>query len=210
MANYQLAVEARDKLGTAQVTKLRRNNQIPAVVYGPGKPALHILVDQRALEKALAAGSSLIDLQMGGDTKTVIVREVQQEPVKAQILHVDFYEVALDRKIEIAVPIRLVNEDTRPNDGGIVSTLLWELTVECLPTDIPETIDVDVQNLEIGGSLAVKDLAPPAGVEILTDPEEVVVKVDAPEAAAEPPAEAGEPAAEAEEQAEDTAPAEEA
>ncbi|HHT74051.1 MAG TPA: 50S ribosomal protein L25 [Firmicutes bacterium] len=191
MANFQLAVETREARGTALAKEMRRKQLIPAVVYGSGQPAVPIAVERRELEKALAAGSSLIDLNVGDGTKTVIVREVQYEPAKGSILHVDFYEVAMDQKLEIVVPIRVVNEDSRPNDGGVVATLMWEVTVECLPTDIPEAIDVDVQNLEMGSSIAVKDLTLPKGVEVLADPEEVIVKVDAP-AAAEQPAEAEE------------------
>ena len=170
MANFQLAVETREARGTALAKEMRRKQLIPAVVYGSGQPAVPIAVERRELEKALAAGSSLIDLNVGDGTKTVIVREVQYEPAKGSILHVDFYEVAMDQKLEIVVPIRVVNEDSRPNDGGVVATLMWEVTVECLPTDIPEAIDVDVQNLEMGSSIAVKDLTLPKGVEVLADP----------------------------------------
>lgn len=179
MANYQLAVETRDKLGSASVRKMRRSNLIPAVIYGSGKPALPISVDLRSLEKALTTSGSLIDLAIGAEKKTVIVKDVQMEPVKGSILHVDFHEVALDRKLETVVPIRIINEDARPNDGGMVATLLWELAVTCLPADIPEAIEVDVQNLEVGSTLLVKDLSLPAGVEAVTDAEEAVVKVDA-------------------------------
>ncbi len=207
MANYQLAVEPRDALGTALAKKLRRNRQIPGVVYGSGQPALPIAVELRALEKALAAGSSLIDLTVGDETKTVIVREVQYEPAKGTILHVDFYEVAMDQPIEIVVPIRIINEENRPNDGGVLTTLLWEVTVECLPRDIPEAIEVDVQNLAMGDTIAVKDLTLPEGVTIVADPEEAVVKVDAPAAAAEPAAEDEDAEAEPDEEGE---PAEEA
>jgi len=203
MARYQLAVEPREAMGTSAAEKLRRSNLIPAVVYGSGQPALPIVVERRALERALGAGSSLIDLTVGDEVKTAIVREVQNEPVKGSILHVDFYQVSMDQEVEVVVPVRLVNEDIRPNDGGVVTALLWELKVECLPANIPEAIDVDVQHLPLGGSIAVKDLVLPEGVKVLDDPEEIVVKVDEPTAPAEPePAQAPEPG-EAAEEAED-------
>lgn len=183
MANYQLAVEKRDKVGSSFVKKLRRKNKIPAIVYGAGKGTMPITVELRALERALSESSTLIDLNIGDDTKTVLVRDVQYDPVKGNILHVDFHEVALDQKIETVVPIRIINEDQRPSDGGVVGTLLWEVTVSCLPTDIPEAIEVDVKDLELGATLLVQDLTLPEGVEVVTDPEEAVVKVDVPTAA---------------------------
>lgn len=182
MANYQLAVEKRDKVGSSFVKKLRRKNKIPAIVYGAGKGTMPITVELRALERALSESSTLIDLNIGDDTKTVLVRDVQYDPVKGNILHVDFHEVALDQKIETVVPIRIINEDQRPSDGGVVGTLLWEVTVSCLPTDIPEAIEVDVKDLELGATLLVQDLTLPEGVEVVTDPEEAVVKVDVPTA----------------------------
>ncbi len=182
MANYQLAVEKRDKVGSSFVKKLRRKNKIPAIVYGAGKETMPITVELRALERALSESSTLIDLNIGDDTKTVLVRDVQYDPVKGNILHVDFHEVALDQKIETVVPIRIINEDQRPSDGGVVGTLLWEVTVSCLPTDIPEAIEVDVKDLELGATLLVQDLTLPEGVEVVTDPEEAVVKVDVPTA----------------------------
>ena len=108
MANYQLAVEKRDKVGSSFVKKLRRKNKIPAIVYGAGKETMPITVELRALE-GLSESSTLIDLNIGDDTKTVLVR-CQYDPVKGDILHVDFHEVALDQKIETVVPIRLLTK----------------------------------------------------------------------------------------------------
>jgi large subunit ribosomal protein L25 len=200
VANYQLAVEKRDKIGSSFVKKLRREDKVPGIVYGAGKETMPITVDLRALERALADSSTLINLTIGDEAKTVIVRDVQYDPVKGNLLHVDFHEVALDQKIETVVPIRVINEDQRPSDGGVVTPLLWEVTVECLPTDIPEAIEVDVKDLELGTTLVVRDIALPEGVAIVTDPEEAVVKVDLPTAVEEPAdveAGEGEPADEA-------------
>src|SRR5690606_31284445 len=108
---------------------------------------------------------------------TAIVKDVHRDPVKGTLLHVDFYEVDLTKKLEVTVPIRIVGEDQRPSDGGVVETHLWELTVLCLPTDIPNAIEVDVSGLELDQGLTVGELQLPAGVEALSDADELVTKV---------------------------------
>ncbi|HHU62226.1 MAG TPA: 50S ribosomal protein L25, partial [Natronincola sp.] len=97
------------------------------------------------------------------------------------LLHLDFHEIDLTKKLEITVPVRALGEDARVNDGGVLTLLLWEVTVSCLPTDIPEAIEVDVSELELDQTITVAELNVPAGVEILDDADEAVVKVDIPE-----------------------------
>jgi len=181
MANYQLTVENRTETGKSYARKLRADQKIPAVVYGSGNPAINIEVSIREAEKALASHGSLINLMLGGDSKTVIVKDIHRDPVKGGLLHLDFHEVDMSKKLEITVPIRVLGEEARPNDGGVVNTLLWEVTVSCLPTDIPEAIEVDVSALEIDQVINVGELQLPAGVEIIEDADEAVVKVDIPE-----------------------------
>lgn len=206
MANYQLAVEERTQTGKSYNRKLRSEGKIPAVVYGFGQDATHIQVAAREVEKALADPASLIDLQLGDGKKTVIAKEVHRHPFRGTLLHVDFYAVDLSKKLEVTVLIRVVGEEQRPSDGGVVETYLWELPVLCLPTDIPGHIDVDVSGLELDQGLTVGELALPEGVEALGGPEELVVKVSVPRAAgaaeeAEPEeAEEAEPGAEAAEE----------
>lgn len=180
MANYQLTVESRTETGKSYARKLRAEQKVPAIVYGSGNPALTLEVSMRDAERALASQGSLINLNLGEDTKTVIVKDVHREPVKGTLLHLDFHEIDLSKKLEITVPIRVIGEEARANDGGVVTTLLWEVTVSCLPTDIPEAIEVDVSALEIDQVISVAELQLPAGVEVLEDEEEAVVKVDIP------------------------------
>ncbi len=183
MANYQLTVEERTQTGKSYARKLRAQERIPAVIYGSGKPSTNIEVGVRDVEKALAAHGSLIDLNLGGATKTVLVKDMHRDPVRGTLQHLDFHEVDLTKKLEITVPFRLVGEDKRPNDGGVVQILHWEVTVLCLPTDIPEFITVDVSELPLEATISVEDLELPTGVEILLDDDEGVVKVVIPAAA---------------------------
>lgn len=205
MANYQLTVEERTQVGKSYNRKLRAEGKIPAVVYGFGQEATSVQLTVRDVERALAAESNLIDLQLGEGKKTVIVKEIHRDPVKGSLLHLDFYEVDLAKKLEVTVPLRVVGEDQRPSDGGVVETLLWELPVLCLPTDIPSAIEIDVSGLALDQALTVGELELPEGVEALGDPDELVVRVAVPRRAAEGAEEAegeaaegaAEPAAEA-------------
>lgn len=178
MANYQLIVEQRNETGKSYARKLRANEKIPAVIYGQGKQAVNIEAAVRDVEKALASHGSLIDLDLGGAKKTVIVKDVRRDPVRGTLQHMDFHEVDLSKKLETTVPIRVVGEEERGNDGGIVQVLLWEVAVLCLPTDIPDAIEVDVKNLALEQLISVGELQLPAGVEALTDADEAVVKIN--------------------------------
>ncbi|NLJ80742.1 MAG: 50S ribosomal protein L25 [Firmicutes bacterium] len=181
MANYQLAAEPRTETGKASARQLRAGEKIPAVLYGSGLPAANLAVLTKDAERALAvAGGGLIDLELNGESKTVIIKEIQKDPVRGDLLHLDFHEIDLTKKLEITVPIRVFGEEQRPSDGGVVTTLLWEVTVLCLPSDIPEAIEVDVSDLELDNVINVDELVLPPGVEILEEADEAVVKVDIP------------------------------
>lgn len=180
MANYQLNVEERTQTGKSYARQLRAAQKVPAVIYGSGKGSTPIEAQLRDVERALAAHGSLIDLNLGGAIRTVLVKDIHRDPVRGTLQHLDFHEIDLTKKLEITVPIRIVGEDRRPSDGGVVQTLLWEIEVLCLPTDIPEAITVDVGDVALESTLNVADLELPPGVEILADPDEAVVKVGVP------------------------------
>ena len=207
MANYQLAVEERALTGKGYARKLRAEGKVPAVIYGSGKEATSIQVVAREVEKALAATGSLIDLDVAGTKKTVLVKEMHRDPVRATLLHVDFHEIDLTKKLEVTVPIRVVGEEQRTNDGGVVQTLLWEVQVLCLPTDIPDAIEVDVSGLGLEHSITLAEMQLPSGVEVLGEPDEAVVKIGMPQQAnagaedGDEAAEDGEPAEAAEDSA---------
>ncbi len=143
-------------------------------------PGKSVEVGIRDVEKALAAHGSLIDLNLKGASRTVLVKDMHRDPVRGTLQHVDFHEIDLTKKLEITVPIRVVGEDRRPNDGGVVQILLWEVEVLCLPTDIPESITVDVSEVELENTINVGQLDLPSGVEVLVDADEAVLKVGIP------------------------------
>ena len=187
MDPMQLEASARAETGKKISSALRREGAIPAVVYGEGHTPAAIALTAKDLARALhtAAGENvLITLtvkQADGTAqpaRTVLIKEIQHHPVTAQVLHVDFHQVSLTKRIQVTVPLQFTGEAIGvKQDGGRLDHLLWEVRVECLPTEIPKRLDVDVSALKIGDSLLIKDLVVPAGIKLLHEPQVGVAAV---------------------------------
>lgn len=190
----------RTTAGKGPARELRRQGRIPAILYGPGREPVSLSVERRSFEAALdkVGHTHLFSLKVvtppqdgqgqGQAEETVpnvVVKEVQTDPISRQILHVDFYQVPMDRPVEFTIPIVLVGEDEREDDGGVIQHDLREITIECRPDALPEKIVVDVKGLRAGDVLTVADLTPPPGVRFLASPAEAVVSVVLPRAVAE-------------------------
>ncbi|MDD5505002.1 MAG: 50S ribosomal protein L25 [Candidatus Omnitrophica bacterium] len=199
MEKIILKVNTREALGKEAGRRLRKEGLIPAVVYKKAKQSMPITVGIKDLVPILrtSAGENvIITLEVLSDAgskkpaaeKTVIIKEIQYHPVKGDILHCDFQEISLTEKIKVNIPIEARGESGGVrSDGGIFDFPIKELNIECLPTDIPEKIFVDVHEMKIGDAVRVKDLKLPAAITVLSDPEQTVVSVVPPEA--EKPAE---------------------
>ena len=186
MEFVDLRVERRIGTGKGVARKLRRHGLIPAILYGEGEPVL-LTVVPRGLLRVLgtAVGENVIlnlTIVDGGElSRKAMVKEIQRDPVTGAFLHVDFLAISMERPIEVEVPVELSGVATGVKDkGGILRQILREVEVRCLPGAIPDKILLDVSQLDIGDALHVKDLTIPGGVELLTDPEQVVVTVLAP------------------------------
>ncbi len=181
MEEIVLAAEKRANLTKGQIKDYRRKGKIPAVVYGEGKELFPLFVDQKQFQKILHTSlgeNVIIHLEINeANPKTVIIKEIQRDPLNDNLLHIDFQQISLKKKIEITVPIEIIGEATGVKSGGILEQQLWELKIRCLPTKIPKSIPVDVSNLEIGKSYAVKDLSILKETEVLTNPDQVVASV---------------------------------
>jgi large subunit ribosomal protein L25 len=188
----KLVVTNRDRLGSAESRRLRREGLVPGVLYGNGEPVA-ICIAERELRRALtgAAGlHSILDVEIDGkgSTHASILKEYQVDPVRGGVTHVDLQEVRLDRAIRASVSVQLHGGEDAPGvrEGGVLSQPLREITVEALPLEVPEHIDLDVSGMEIGGTLRISDLTPPEGVTLIDDPEMVVATVTAPTKVVEP------------------------
>jgi len=194
----KLVVTERDRLGSRESRRLRREGLIPGVLYGRGEPVA-ISVGARELRRALtgAAGlHSILDVEIDGVGKThaSILKEYQVDKVRGHITHVDLQEVRLDQPIQASVSVHLVGAESAPGvrEGGALSQPLREIQVQALPLEVPEHIDLDVSHMEIGDTLRMSDVVPPDGVAILDDPETVVAILTAPTRVVEEEAEAAE------------------
>ena len=188
MEQVKLEAKARKETGKEVVKREREKGIIPAVVYRKGEKTTPLFLNRKAMEKALhtsAGENALINLKIEGDEKakprTCIIKEIQHDPLSGNILHVDFNEISLTEAIKVEVPLVSKGESAGvKQDGGVLEHLLWEIQVECLPTDIPQKLEVDVSNLKIGDALFVRDIAVPKGVKILNDPEVRIFAVEKP------------------------------
>jgi large subunit ribosomal protein L25 len=177
----KLQVSERDSRGSAESRRLRRRGLIPGVLYGRGKEPHPICIPERELRRVLTGGQGLhaiLDVTLEGQKTThpSILKEFQQHPVRGGIIHVDLQEVRLDQPIQARVVVELVGEPVGVTEGGVLSQVNREITVEALPMEVPEHLELDVSGMAIGDTLRLVDLGPPTeGVTYLDDPEETVL-----------------------------------
>lgn len=183
-ASSELTAIPREAVGKAN-RKLAEANQIPAVLYGRGREALSIAIDRHEFELFAAhhaAGSTVVELAVEGEKAPVnaMVREVQRSSVKGTILHIDFLAVSMNKPVHANVTLNLINDPEGVRAGGVLTVNIHELNVEAKPGDLPETIEWDVAGMQIGDTLHLSDLAVPAGVTLLDDPETIIASVQLP------------------------------
>ena len=172
MSEFTLNAQARNDLGKGASRRLRRNaNLIPAVVYGAGKEPASISLETREVAKLLlndAAYSSILSLNIDGKKENVLIKALQRHPAKSFVLHADFIRVVAGQKLTTLVPVLLLNEDTcvgAKTGGGDIFRLATELEITCLPKDLPDAIEVDMANINVGEIVHLADLTAPKGVE---------------------------------------------
>jgi large subunit ribosomal protein L25 len=202
METVEINVERRTGNGKGPARRLRADGQVPAILYGPKRTTTAIMVPREQFERRLAhlEGSHLIRLlHQGSDAelheRMVLVREMQLHPVSGRVLHADFYEVDLTERLIVSVPLHFTGKAVGVVNGGIMQPILREIEVECLPTEIPEFIEVDVTPLGIHDAVHVADLKLPEGVTPVGDATQTLVTVLPPSVEAKP-SEAAEGAAE--------------
>jgi large subunit ribosomal protein L25 len=171
-------VEKREEFGSRTSRRLRKTGRVPGVVYGgSGGECITFSADARELRRVLVGAGALIDLNVGGETKPVIVKDTQLHPVRGELLHIDFLQVRLDEKIQTAVPLHVEGGEEAPGvkEGGVIELPTHELNIEALPTAIPDAITVDVSGLAMQETMHLSAVTPPEGVTFLDDPEETII-----------------------------------
>lgn len=186
--NVELLAESRSKYGKGAARRLRREDKVPGIVYGPKAQPLPVAVAANALErllKEMGKESKLLQLTVedGNDRqlRQVLIREVQVHPVRRRFLHIDFYEVPLDHPIVVEVPIELLGEPVGVKQGGMLNLVRRTLAVRCLPAEIPDRVSIDVTALGVGAAVHVADLVGNYSFELVDDAHMTVVTINAPE-----------------------------
>jgi large subunit ribosomal protein L25 len=209
MEQRELVVAVRSESGSSAARRLRRQGLVPGVMYGRGIAPMPLAVNAKSLRELIHAGGHNVvvrlNIENGSEAPTVMLKEIQRDAVGGGLLNVDFQKISLTEKVTAQVPVVLLGEAPGVKQGGVLDHVLREVEVECLPTAIPVSLEVNVSDLQVGHSLHVSDLAPPPDVVITNEPTDVIVTVSrvAEEVAAPAPApEVEEEAAPAEAEAE--------
>ena len=211
MQEYEIIAEPRTDVGKGASRRLRRSGKLPGIIYGTDKEAISITLDHNLLNHQLeneAFYSHILSLKIGNEEVKAVLKDLQRHPYKASILHVDFLRVSESEEITMRVPIHFINEAQCigvKQEGGVISHILSELEITCLPKNLPEYIEVDMLEVKLGEAVHLSDLKLPEGVEIYAlthggDSERPVASVHVQRAAEEEEVEAvaeGEEAAEA-------------
>nr|VFK33611.1 MAG: LSU ribosomal protein L25P [Candidatus Kentron sp. MB]VFK76282.1 MAG: LSU ribosomal protein L25P [Candidatus Kentron sp. MB] len=194
MKEFQLTANIRHELGTGASRRMRRANQIPAILYGTKKESIPLFLDAHEFNKQLedqAFGSSIITLNLENAKEPVILKALQRHPVRSRhILHIDFMRVSASEQLQIRVPIHFINEEKcmGKKAGGIVNRLLQELEIACLPKDLPEAITIDMSSMQLGQTLHLSDLTVPEGITLTAlthGQDQTVITISSPRDSAE-------------------------
>ena len=176
---FKLNLEPRTKTGNAAARSLRRNGKIPVNYYYGGEDNHNMSIDKKVLHKAIQTGQHVFELELDGNTIYVTVKEAQYHPVTEEIIHLDLLRVRRDVKMKFSIPLNLVGDAVGAVEGGIVSQSANLIDIECFPTDVPDSIDVDITGLELNGTLFASEINLPADTELLS-PEDTTIAVCAP------------------------------
>jgi large subunit ribosomal protein L25 len=202
MASAQLSAQPRSTSGKGAARTLRRDGSVPGIIYGSAREPQALSINAREFERLLeriAAENTVIELTLDGTTARTLIREIQRDPIRRHVLHVDFQELVAGEKVTVRIPIVLqgIPVGVRAN-GGILSQVLQELEVRVDPANMPSRITVDVTEVAIGHSVHVSEITIPEGVEVLDDVEATIAVVAAPKEEVEVPVVGAEPEAPAE------------
>jgi large subunit ribosomal protein L25 len=178
-----LKVSAREPGGSRSARRLRREGNVPGVVYGGGDEPVAFQISARDLRHVLQAAGAVLDLSIGGaQSSPVVVKELIRHPITGDTVHLDLLRVRLDQKIQATVVLELTGAEDSPGvkDGGVLEQVTRELTIEALPTDIPDQLTHDVSAMQVNDTITLEALTPPATVTFVDDPETVIATLTPP------------------------------
>lgn len=182
--SLMIKCERRDVFGKNASRRLRREGKVPVVLYGGDEPSIHLAMQKKDVFGILRSESgenTIFKASFDSESKDTMIKELQTDPVTDEILHIDLILIAMDKAVRVSVPIVVAGEAVGVKaEGGFVDLITREVEVECLPGDIPEHIEVDISDLHLHQSIKIEDISLPQGVESLSDPQTLVVLIEAP------------------------------
>ena len=182
MSAENLTVEKREETGTLRIRRLRKAGKIPAVLYGHGQESLNLSIDQNLVSKTVHAGQYIVSLT-GAVTETAMIKEVQWNAFGTEILHLDLARVDANEAVEVTLPLNLKGDCPGVGLGGMVVQLMHDIKINCPANIVPEALEVAIDNLELGGSIAADDIPLPAGASLITNGADAVVSCNEPRGA---------------------------
>lgn len=185
MQNVELKATLRESSGKSEAARMRKEGQVPCVMYGLKEETQSLAIASLELEKLLSSSQSVIDLKYDGQVQGVVVKNIQYHPVKGNIIHVDFLRIKAGQEINIKVPLKFIGEAEGVKSGGLFQTIKSQLSITTLPRNLPEVIEVDVSGLEMNDAIHVRDLKI-ENVTIEDEPDETVCSVVPPRIEEEP------------------------
>mgnify|MGYP005732395309 FL=1 len=185
MITVELEVFKRESLGKQANKKYRKDGFVPAVIYGKNKENLNILIDPIKLKKLLkneAGENTIIEMKLDKSDlkKNVLLKDAHLDTLTSNPLHLDFYEITDGVDVKVSSPLLFEGKPEGVKNGGVIQTLSNEIKIKCLPTNIPNVIEINISDLNIGDTLRVKDIKPMDGIEILSNPESTIISILAP------------------------------
>lgn len=170
-----LQAEIREQTGSHAVKKVLKQGRIPAVIYGHKKDPISISLDEHNFMEGLHHGLRLLDVQIGNDTQTTLIKDLQYDCLGKKVLHADLMRVDVTEKIKVTVPIEVKGTAAGLHEGGIIEQHMGQVEIECMPTDIPKSIVISVKSMKIGDTIHARDVQLPEGVKLVTSPEILLV-----------------------------------
>ena len=177
METQQLQVKIKNDTGTLKARKHRKSGLIPAILYGHKQESMMFLLNEKEFSTVLNTEAKMVNLKWNGSEEIALIKDVQFDTFGRKILHVDFVRIALTEKVTTHVPVVLYGTSQGVKEGGILDHALKEIEIECLPTEIPKNIRINISELAIGNTIHISDLELPANAKILGNPDSIVVSV---------------------------------
>ena len=181
---FKIKGEKREVFGKNASRRIRIEDKVPVILYGADIPSIPLIVLKNDIIKILkseAGENTIFKISFNSESRDAMIKELQIDPVTDEIIHVDFVQIAMDKSIQVSVPVVPVGEAVGvKSEGGFVDFITREVEVQCLPKDIPENIEIDISDLHVHQSLKVEDIRPPEGAEILSDMDDMLILINVP------------------------------